>query len=506
MKTIKSILYLILCTTIFGCSNFDELNNNPNTVETATSPLLATSIILDLVTPETHGQNFVKEACLSKQMIWLEFLYDYNYNVLGRANFSGYWMLINAEKMKELSKEEDKNAYEALALFAKSYKLFYLSMQVGDIPFSDALQGESNNTKPKYDSQKEVMKRILDDLETASHLFSLAGTFEGDPIYQGDVSKWEKVVNAFRLKVLLFLSKKENDTELAIKERFAQIVSENNLMESNNDNFQLTFSNKSGQLYPYNNSISKHNVYSTISSIIIDTLKAYNDYRLFYFAQPAKSMTEKGLQPDDMNAYIGLDPVADFSDVKSEYAKGAYSAINRRYTEVPTGEPYTRLSYAEQCFILSEAVLRGWINGNASDYYNEGINASMIFIQENTPDNDIYHSGRKITENYINDYLKSEPIILKGDTEHKIKQIIVQKYLTYYMKNSFDAYFEYRRTGYPVLPINPLTNRNAEKDKIPVRWMYPTKEFDYNKANVEDAIASQYEGIDDNNKVMWILK
>ncbi len=118
----------------------------------------------------------------------------------------------------------------------------------------------------------------------------------------------------------------------------------------------------------------------------------------------------------------------------------------------------------------------------------------------------MYHHGKIITEDYIDTYLNSEPVILKGDTEHKIKQIIVQKYLTYYMQYPFDAYYEYRRTGYPVLPINPLTNRNAEKDKIPVRWMYPTKEFDYNKENVDNAVASQYEGIDNNNKIMWILK
>lgn len=506
MKKIKSIVYFILCAMISSCSNFDHLNTNPNTVETATSSLLATSVILDIVSPDGYAANFIQDACLAKQMIWLEYLHDYNYNVLGRASFSGYTMLINADKMKELAKEEYKDAYEALALFAKSYKLFYLSMQVGDIPLSDALQGESNNTKPRYDSQEEVMKTILDDLETASHLFSIANSFEGDPVFQGDVSKWEKVTNAFRLKVLMYLSKKENDPELNCKERFARIFNNEPLMESNKDNLQLVFSDKSGQLYPYNKATSKHHVYVTISSIVIDTLKVYNDYRLFYFAQPAKTMTEKGLQPDNADAYIGLDPVADFSDIKSDYAKGAYSAINLRYTDIPAGEPYTRVGYAEQCFILAEAILRGWINGNATEYYNAGIKASMTFIAENTPDDEKYHYGKIITEDYIGTYLNSEPVMLQGDTEHKIKQIIVQKYLTYYMQYPFDAYYEYRRTGYPVLPINPLTNRNAEKDKIPVRWMYPTKEFDYNKENVDNAVASQYEGIDNNNKIMWILK
>ena len=101
MKKIKSIVYFILCTMISGCSNFDHLNTNPNTVETATSSLLATSVILDIVSPDGYAANFIQDACLAKQMIWLEYLHDYNYNVLGRASFSGYTMLINADKMKQ---------------------------------------------------------------------------------------------------------------------------------------------------------------------------------------------------------------------------------------------------------------------------------------------------------------------------------------------------------------------------------------------------------------------
>ena len=74
------------------------------------------------------------------------------------------------------------------------------------------------------------------------------------------------------------------------------------------------------------------------------------------------------------------------------------------------------------------------------------------------------------------------------------------------MQYPMDAYYEYRRTGYTVLPTNPNTNRNTDKNKIPVRWMYSTWEYDYNKENVEEAVQRQYEGIDDYNKLMWILK
>ncbi|RKU73596.1 SusD/RagB family nutrient-binding outer membrane lipoprotein [Parabacteroides sp. AF17-3] len=506
MKALKYIFLSALFIAGYGCSAYDDINTNPNAATTVSSSLLATPLLLDLTATGGTASGFISDNCLAKQMVWLESLHDYNYNVLGRAGLGGYKTLMNAVKMVELAPEEDKAAYQGLGLFIKTYKLFYTSMQLGDIPYSEALQGEEGNVKPKYDPQEDVMIAIMNDLDESARFFSEAHDFEGDPILQGNISKWQKTVDAFRLKVLLYLSMKEDHPVLKIKERFARIVTEGKLMKSNEDNFQLVFSNKAGQTYPFNTSVSKHYMYSTISSVMVDTLKAYNDYRLFYFAEPAKALISQGLQANDMNAYAGLDPAGDFSDLQSMNADGKCCTMNLRYTEVVSGEPYIRLGYAEQCFILAEGVLRGWISGDANTYYNNGIKAAMKFVADNTPDDNKYHHGMKITEAYITDYLNSDRIILSGSFDHKLKQIIGQKYLAYYMQHPFDAYYEYRRTGYPELPINPETNRNTVKDKIPVRWMYSTWEYDFNRESVEEAVARQYGGLDDNNKLMWILQ
>ena len=56
--------------------------------------------------------------------------------------------------------------------------------------------------------------------------------FSGDPFYQGDPKKWRKATNVLRLKVLMSLSKRADDTqELQIKETFSKVVSENNLFK-----------------------------------------------------------------------------------------------------------------------------------------------------------------------------------------------------------------------------------------------------------------------------------
>lgn len=74
------------------------------------------------------------------------------------------------------------------------------------------------------------------------------------------------------------------------------------------------------------------------------------------------------------------------------------------------------------------------------------------------------------------------------------------------IETPYTAFYEYRRTGVPEFPINPKSNRNTPTDKMPLRWMYPSDELDYNMDNVSQAIASQYGGSDDYMGVMWILK
>lgn len=55
-------------------------------------------------------------------------------------------------------------------------------------------------------------------------------------------------------------------------------------------------------------------------------------------------------------------------------------------------------------------------------------------------------------------------------------------------------------------PINPATNRNTMNDRLPMRWMYPKSESDYNLEHQNEALERQFGGVDDVNKLMWILQ
>lgn len=111
-----------------------------------------------------------------------------------------------------------------------------------------------------------------------------------------------------------------------------------------------------------------------------------------------------------------------------------------------------------------------------------------------------------MTDAYMTSYVTSEKVKLVGSMEQQLAQIVTQNYLATFLQAPYNAYFENRRTGYPTFPINPASNGNTPADKIPVRWLYPQKELDYNTENVKQAIASQFGGSDDVNLPIYILK
>lgn len=506
MKLINKYIALFLTAAVLvSCDKFDDINTNPDASIKVTPALLATGLLLD-ITQTGGNKNFVYDDLLCKYIAWGEGLESYQYNIFDRSSFEGYRALINADKMVASAFETDKNAYDGLAHFLKAYKLFYISMEMGDIPYEDALKGETGGVKPKYNTQKEVMQLILTDLEKAYELFSNAQDFAGDPILNGDVEKWKKITTAFELKVLLHLSKKEADPDLKVKDRFARLVASAPLMTSNEDNFQLTYADKANTVYPFHYTQTKHAGYTMLSTTLVDAFKETGDLRLFYYAKPAATKLAEGLTADNWDAYIGVNPAWAFDKVKKLYSTGDYCGLNPRYTNLPSGEPLVRIGYAEQNFILAEAAVRGWISGDASAYYKAGIKASLDFITANTPNEATYHQGRPLTDEAKAAFLENPKIQLNGTPEVKIETILTQRYLASFLQHPYDSYYDYRRTGYPKLPIDPATNQNPEHDKLPVRWMYPKSEYDYNADNVEAAVKRQFGGVDDVNKQMWILQ
>ena len=509
-KIFKAFFFVLVLSFTFACNNFDEINTNPDKPASATAPWLATNMITAITSTATQTtKGFAYPYMVSKYLLWTERKENLAYNNLGRSNFTDLLTILrNVEPMNGYAKQlstELSNSYEALGHFIRAWQFFQLTMRVGDIPYSEAIKGNAGIIKPKYDTQKDVFKGIISELDQANELFSKGADFSGDFIYKGSVDKWRRLTNSFELYVLINLYKHTADQDLNVVNKFNEVV-KRPLMRDYNDNFAITYNGTKGYCYPWSNTATDLNSftqYTMLSSTYIDLLKQNLDRRLFYVAEPAASLLAQGYMASDFNAYIGVEPSDEYNLTITKKNNKEYSDLNRRYVELATAEPVGLLCYWDMEFILAEASVRGWITDDAQTHYANGIKGSMNFYANYV--SSIYNHGVLLDANYINSYPST--VALTGSIENKIKQIISQKYMAGFFHNGYLAWFEFRRTGYPQFKLNRNSNMNpTDNTKFPTRWQYPQNEIDYNTVNIKEAIQRQYNGSDDFNGIMWILK
>lgn len=515
MKIILKFIAIAFITAFTGSSctkKFDAINSNPDRSTTSSDAWLATNMLTSITSSDiAESKGFTQPFMMGKYVLWTEDQENFQYNKISRASFGRLSVLRNVpvmDKYAEAEPESIKNSYVALGHFIRAWQFFQVTMQVGDIPYSDAIKGESEgDIKPKYDTQKEVFLGIVNELDSANLLFGSGARFSGDFIYDGDPDQWQRLTNSFELHVLMQLYKKTSDPDLKVISRFNDIATNRPLMRDYNDNFAVTYVNSAGSAYPWSNTpvqINSFTIYPMVGATLINPLKALKDRRLFYYAEPAATQIAAGKSPSDYNAYIGVEASDPIASTKTAHATGNFSDFNKRYADLYNAEPVGLFCYWDSEFLLAEAAVRRWISGTpAETYYEAGIKGSMEFLANYTPS--AYNHGMPLTGDYINSYLST--VALNGSAENMIKQIITQKYLAGFLQDAdYNAWYEHRRTGYPEFILNPDTNLNSPSTNFPQRWLYPSAELNYNPENVADAIQRQYGGDDNVNSLMWILK
>ena len=505
-RIIQTVGIFLSVGIITGCNNFEEINTNPDTITKSSASLQCTNVVLtNLKFGGVGAQAYLVPNGLSKYIAYVnEIQMAEQYNRLSNNTFAAMTILPNIETMVEYATGTPmEDSYRGLAKFSRAYMFYKLTMQMGDIPYSETAQGLTGNYTPKYDAQKDVLIGILDELKEADAHFAKGVKFDGDPTpYAGDPARWRRASNAFALRVLMSLSKKESDASLNIKTRFAEIVNGGNLLEESTGFLGLAYT--SVNMHPLSGTNDLFTSRTLIGSLLVDEFKQLNDRRLFYYAEPASQQLNAGKAESDFEAYVGPDVSRDYVTLTNEYLQGQYSALNLRYLRDPASEPRMMVTYAEQELILAEARIRNWITtGDAESYYKEGVK-SALKAQMNT--NGAYAHGMAIDQAYIDNYFTGNAAF-KTTADDQLKQIWMQRYILNFMEDAETGYFEYRRNNYPEFPINPNTNLNLNNpNAIPVRWLYPTSETNYNRDNLIEALNNQYDGYDEINKLMWILK
>lgn len=499
----KTRLYLSLICLIsissFSCKKTEDLQKDPAAIINASPKLILTGLLLN-----SYQSPWNLDQRHNQYMVLNEEYYGGQSYSWTTGDYNNYAQLRNVVRMEiEANKTTTGAPYLALAKFFRAWFFVGMTEMFGDIPMSDALKGDTNgNFTPKYDSQKQVYAQCLQLLEDANTaLIPLVRDqvkVDGDFFYNGDLSKWQKLVNAFRLRVLISLSKRADDTpDLNIKQQFANIV--NNpatypLMLTNADNFQLVYNttnvSNNYPLWPSDGVVLKKDLRNNLGSTYIDIIRKTQDPRVFVVALPTDSAKTSGdpAYATKFTSFRGGKTGEKQTTLKDQSIAGKLSMINFDYWESsPSGIPCVQLGASETNFNIAEAINRGWLAGNAADYFNRGIEESMKFYGVNTAQINAFE--------VLNPYL--------GNTAAGLTQILEQKYVAFFENSGRQAYYNNRRTGIPKFDVG---SANANNNSIPTRWAYPTGEYTVNTDNLKAALQSQYNGADNQNGIMWLIR
>ncbi len=476
-------LFLIMLSVI-GCTKTEELQDDPNRATQVTPSLILTNIEV-----QAFGNISLNAGMASR---YLSFTNSVNVNQYynwsqSPTSYDDYDNLKQVSKMVEEAERTEEEVYAILAKFFNSYFIVELTQVFGDVPYSESVKVTEEIYAPKYDAQKDIFVKVLNDLKEASDaLAQTDGSIAGDIIYQGDKGKWRKLINSYYLRILIGLSRKADVAELNIAARFNEVVADPAkypLFESNDDNGALEYFNIQDSRYPYFNDNDIQTAYY-METTFVDRLKAFEDPRLFVFADNKSSSTNA--EETDFNAYDGLLGSAPFDEISAKAVAGEASRLDSRYYFDPINEPSLLMGYAELQFVLAEAASRNWIAGDVDDYYKEGIRASFDFFNVNG----------------VDDYLAKPAVQL--DATNTIKSILEQKHIAMFMNAGWQIFFEQRRTGFPEFDVSGGGVLNG--GRIPKRWLYPESETTNNTANLEEAISRQFPNGDNINGVMWLVE
>lgn len=510
MKKIYYIISAIISLTIVSsCSNFEELNTNPDAATTVTPEMLATGVLKNTFrfwnpnpTDFSTGNLWCKHTAILETN---PNPYQYYYSYWPYGSFGLYQNLTDLKRMVEFSKgTPSESSFRGLALFMKAYYGYVTTLDMGDIPYSEAGMAEEGILTPKYDKQADVFASVLNDFKAAEVLFAAGTNFGGDIMYNGDVTKWRKLCNSMQLKVLQTISLKITADQ---KARFAEIITANNLMVDNTDNFQLVYSENPNSTHPFWSGESMR-IYVGVSKLVVDELKTLKDRRLFYFAEPAQYLITTGKLENDFDAYEGAPTELSADQLALNNQSGKYSLVNKRYVAVKAGDPMLKFTYAEQCFIIAEAIESGWVAGKAQDYYENGVKSILSYYMTLPSAPASYTHGMAIDQSYIDNYFTGAAAYATSGTQtDRLHQIWIQRWLLDFFQGNGLNYPQFLRTGYPDFPLDPTTSMNPDdKTVYPQRWKYDTGEQITNPVNYKKAIDDQFGGYDGINKIPWYLQ
>ena len=528
-------LSLSLLLMLGACKDLDDLNVNPNSPSPETTDLnLLLPTVITMLGSQVVDLGFGDLSGVVQHMQetgWQGGFNAYDWASPGQSWTGYYGILRNADELHKKAVKDGYKYHEGVALIMKAYTFGLIADLWGDAPYKEALRAEEGPKyfKPVFDKQQDIYHGILAELETANTLLAQEGgqpiNATQDVLFAGNVAKWRKFANSLALRYYMRLQAKEQAYAKAGIVKIASDPAKYPLITSAADDANVSYPGTANAAWPTNmvfsNAPDGQYMRRKPASTLVEALKSLKDPRIAVWfdkvpqplvlvpgtnvsrasadgktweisADKAKNYETTYNTPINYSTdYIGIPPAiggAMFYNLQMEggvSGQGRYnphiSQINSMYKNASGDLLKMRLiSAAEVNFILAEAAFYTWITG-AETYYAKGIQESF----------NAWGVGAGFTT-----YIAGAPY-------SGLPSIMQQKWIASWSAAA-EAWFDWRRTGLPVLNAGP----SAARSVLPLRFYYSLNDdLNTNTDNATAAIANlvrtSHAGSDPTNNSAW---
>ncbi|QNK63862.1 SusD/RagB family nutrient-binding outer membrane lipoprotein [Pedobacter sp. PAMC26386] len=481
MKKYLAIIF-ILAITWSGCKkNYLDLNANPNLPITAAPNLLlsgALKITADILngntkttvsgTTATTDANYTMYACYMGYLSWST-SYQPNVDLLQytftNANYDVWTKLyINVSNYNELAKATKEPYYLAISKIMTAFDYQQLVDNYNNVPYTEALSGTGNLT-PKYDKGSDIYDDLMKQLDAAIVLIQKAPANAVNPgpadiMYKGVMTNWIQFANTLKLRLAIRQSNL-GAKQSALKTAVAATTGLGYINASNPAVVNPGYSSSDyngGQQSPL---YGAYGYNSTGSAQDYNARYQANQYGANFYlnnADPrAKQVYAANASGVIIATFLGQTTTTPAGLTPSKLGPGAIKGATMDAVIV---------SGAEALFLQAEAASIGLISGSAQSFYNDGITASFV--------DDLVPNAVSAAAAYYAQPAIAFPV--GGSPAQQQKAIIVQKWAALNPYGSFEAFNEYRRTGYPDnIPLSVYPGANAPNQIT--RILYPAVEY-----------------------------
>lgn len=467
MKKLQYIVYtfiIAMSATWFSCAHFDDLNTDPTRMQESNPGVFLNPVLYEVGSynwSRYNGYTFQLMQSLVTTNNTGGLGWYYITDAAGDGHWTVYYRWLN--NLREMEKQAillNETNYQAIAKTLQSWMYAILVESFGDIPMSEASRGDEGLLTPKFDTQAEVYKAILQELDSANILFNEAAGLryntEGEMLYHTDnalvsgvsagIVKWRKFANSLRIRTLLRVLDVPGLHADAELRKMVEDPAAYPLFASNEDAAELFISG----VFPAEPPMTRpqdFTSYKVLSQFFIDNLKSWNDPRLPIFATQATN--------NKVKEYIGWPSGYNIAPSFNG------SLPNQGIVKPPLD--ITFMSYAELEFIKAELALKNVISSDAETHYKKGVKAA------------IERWGVAMPANYFDN-----PATAFDGT---LERIMIQKFYALFFCD-YQQWFEYNRTRLPEMPVGdgvPAGN------VMPYRFKYPSILQRNNMANYKEA-------------------